>query len=109
MITQEAIGCIVLGADYLFTGPYPAGCRGHRYRVLGFPMGVPEYQQKVYVRALTGPDRGKSFVCSEANFATHYQPVQTPTEQAAETNGNGYAMEPVPEKVAGIALKGSGV
>lgn len=63
------------GSEWVYTAPAPAGCSGHRYRVLGFVVHVPTYQQQVLVEALTGPDRGLRFTCTPHNFSTRYQPV----------------------------------
>jgi hypothetical protein len=66
---------ITEGAEYLFASAIPPGCKGHRYRVIGFLKEVPSGQQKVLVQALTGPDTGLRFSCTLANFATRYQPA----------------------------------
>lgn len=66
---------IIEGAVYIYTCGLPVGCHGHRYRVLRVGvMDVPNYQKKVLVEALTGPDAGLWFVCSEENFRVRYQP-----------------------------------
>jgi phosphatidylethanolamine-binding protein (PEBP) family uncharacterized protein len=66
------------GAVYLYRGTTPPKCRGHRYRILFFVLDVPSYQQKVCMEALTGPDKGLRFVCSEANFGDRYQEAPEP-------------------------------
>lgn len=66
---------IVEGAVYIYTKNWPDGCQGKRYRVLRINvMAVPEYQKKILVEALEGPDRGLWFVCSPHNFTTRYEP-----------------------------------
>jgi hypothetical protein len=77
---------IALGRDYIYTSGVPAGCAGHRYRPVQFVEDVPSYQQRVLVKCLSGPDRGKWFVCSPANFAIRYQKAPEPDarDQAAQ-------------------------
>lgn len=70
------------GAVYLYTAGLPAGRKGHRYRVLGFPIHVPVNIQQVLIRCLTGPDKGLLFTNTPINFARRYQLAEEP---AAET------------------------
>jgi hypothetical protein len=60
------------GAVYLYTAPYPHRCRGHRYRLVRLVRDVPSYQEKCLVEALTGPDEGLWFTCTQANFGERY-------------------------------------
>jgi len=69
---------IVIDDLYTYTGGIPVGCKGHLYRVEGFPLAVPSYQEQILVRALSGPDKDKLFVCSPANFSTRYEPIPVP-------------------------------
>ena len=65
---------IIEGAVYIYTCGLPVGCHGHPYRVLRLNvLDVPNYQNKVLVEALTGPDAGLWFVCSPANFHVRYR------------------------------------
>jgi hypothetical protein len=64
---------ITENAEYIYQAGFPANCRGHRYRVVRVDvLLVPAYAKVVLVEALTGPDKGLLFVCSEANFASRY-------------------------------------
>lgn len=85
---------IVAGQVYLYTGKIPPGCLGHQYLVEALAVFVPVYQNVVVVRALTGPDAGKWFVCSDNNFRTRYE--------ATKGEASGQRESATPAKVAGI-------
>ena len=70
---------IIEGQEYTYTSVYPANCTGHTYRVLRFVSAVPSYQEQVVFEAVTGPDKGKWFVCSLHNFSTRYAPAEKET------------------------------
>jgi hypothetical protein len=90
---------ITVGTEYLYTAPRPAGCQGHRYRVIQFVMLVPSYQEQVLVLALTGPDEGRHFVCTPANFSSRYRPVPVVQPEPAP---------PMPDKIAGRVQRENG-
>lgn len=60
------------GSVYTYTAGLPVDCHGCHYRVVGFVENVVTNQELVLVRALDGPDRGRFFCCSLANFAMRY-------------------------------------
>jgi hypothetical protein len=70
---KEPIMTIQEGAVYLYQSQIPANRFGHRYQVKRFVMDVPSYQRKVVFEALTGPDQGNWYCCSEQNFAKRYR------------------------------------
>lgn len=75
-LEAEEVGCpIIEGAEYVYIGELPVGCRGHRYLLHRGVIDVPSYQHKVLVEALTGEDKGLWFTCSLANFAIRYKLV----------------------------------
>lgn len=67
---------IVEGGVYQYLSTIPRGCQGHSYRVLFFVLHVPSMQKHVCVEALTGPDKGLRFTCSEVNFSIRYKRVE---------------------------------
>lgn len=75
---------IELGGVYEYTSPFPAGCKGHHYTVIAFAVLVPVYQDVVVVQVLSGPDMGRTVVCSHANFASRYKRVPQPEQSATE-------------------------
>lgn len=96
---------ILSRAVYLYTAEIPAGCKGHRYRVLAFIRQEPVKQQLVLVRCLSGPDRGLLFACTPSNFLQRYELLKVKQPEPA----------PVPPvmfdpklKVAGKPSQGSG-
>jgi hypothetical protein len=102
-VIREPIITAVEGSEYVYTATIPAGCKGHRYRLLKLVLDVPTYQQKLCMVALTGPDSGRWFVVSPWNFAQRYEPAEVDAPQTPD---------PVaPEKVAGVRpeSRGSGV
>ena len=64
----------VVPGDYIYTGEWPRGCAGQRYRVHRRVLYVPVNQVHVLVEALTGSDAGLWFTCALDNFAHRYKP-----------------------------------
>ena len=100
---HEQIGPrIIVGHIYRYVADWPAGCKGHKYRVCQFFPDVPSYQEKVLVEALTGPDKGLHFVVSLWNFATRYA-ADTSKLPSAEPAPS---LEAASEKIVDLTSKG---
>ena len=99
---------IVKGGEYLYNSAIPPGCKGHRYRVLGFPREEPAGQVKVLVEALTGPHAGRAFTVTQNNFWTRYvyAPVISPEEAPVPVGA--IVEAPAHEKVLDLREKGGG-
>lgn len=99
---------LIEGEEYVYTGTYPSNCAGQRYRLVRFVIDLPSYQQKVLVEGVTGPDRGKAFVLSEAVFANKFEIAPQVVESLGVRAMPPDHSKPV-GKVAGAYHKGSGV
>jgi hypothetical protein len=75
---------IVEGGLYRYVNGIPVHARGHLYKVHAVVEDVPSYQHKILVEALTGPDEGKLFTCTPANFVVRYQRDLAAERQMAE-------------------------
>lgn len=71
---------LIEGETYIYTGLFPKGAAGHRYKLHRLVLDVPSYQRKVLVEALSGKDKGLWFVCSINNFSRRYRQA-TPDER----------------------------
>jgi hypothetical protein len=74
--TDAAYGWIQKGR-YRYKAGLPNGCLGEIYEVVEpRVLDVPQYQVKVLVKALTGPDKDTiPFTVTLANFAQRYEPI----------------------------------
>lgn len=68
-LTRRPMGSVIrVGSEYNSRKDPDGGV----YRVDGFILDIPAYQEKILVRCISGVDKGLWFSCSPANFVTRF-------------------------------------
>jgi len=67
----------VIGQHYTCKSSASPDCVGQTYAVRAVATAVPEYQEKVVVEGVDGPDRGRWFVMSVNRFERMFIPKDT--------------------------------
>jgi hypothetical protein len=99
-IEKEPSIRIVEGSDYVYTGRWPPGYQGCRWRLLRFVQVIPGGQHLNIVECQEGTHAGKWIAVTDSMFALRFVPVWTappPAEREPDPEPEFRAVGPVRE------------